>query len=115
MNAMDAELPGGLCIRGDIIDEDGAVRIDGEAVDQQRINSWIRFDHPDLAGNDATLKPRKELKAFERRGVSLGRIIAQETKRNCPSAQLLEDCHAARDWAGDHFVEAGMVGVDEVG
>src|SRR5215472_19105813 len=52
MNRVDAEGRRGIDVCRDIVDVDGALRIDRKALDQQLEDARIRLDHPDLARDE---------------------------------------------------------------
>src|SRR6266571_4536683 len=48
MDRVNAEGARGGCVRLDIVDEDGAQRIDREALQQNLIDAWLRLDRANL-------------------------------------------------------------------
>ena len=75
MDRVNAERAGGVHIRGDVVDIDGAFRIDREALEQQFENAGVGLDDPDLTRNQNAAKPAQKFEALESRRVGLGREI----------------------------------------
>ena len=77
MNRVNAERASSIHIRGDIVDIDGALRIDRKALEQQFEDAGVGLDDPDLARNHNAAKPAQKLEALESRRVGLGREVGQ--------------------------------------
>lgn len=77
MDCVNAEGLRGGDVRLDIIDIDGALRIDPEALDEQPENARIRLDQADLARNQNSPKPAEKLKPRQRRRIGLSRPIGE--------------------------------------
>src|SRR5215469_7592956 len=102
-------------IRLDIVDKDGAVRLDREALDEQSKNARIGFDHPLFARNENASEPAQEFKARPRQRVGLGRPVGESVERRAETPQLGQNLDRAGEGTGDHLVEAAVIGVDQLG
>src|SRR6516164_1998377 len=115
MDAVNAEWPGGLRIGRHVVDINRAVRIDRKARQQDLEDARVGLDDADLTGNHHAAEPAQEIEPLERRRKGLGRKIAEQVERRTALAQLSEDVDRAGDRPRHHLVEAGAVGVDQLG
>jgi hypothetical protein len=99
-------------VRLDIVDVDSAVRINGEALDQQLEDAWVRFDHLDLARDENPLKPAEKREALDCRRIRLGRPVGEAVKRGAAIPEFGQYLHRAGDGAGHHLIKAGAIGLD---
>src|ERR1700719_1958991 len=106
MDRMDPEGTRGRDVCLDIVDIDGAPRLDREALDQQRENPRVRLDYPDLARDQNSPEPAEKRKAVQRRRIGLGRPVGEPVERDAALAELGQDLDRAGNWAGQLLVEA---------
>ncbi len=64
MNCMEAEGTRGGDVRLDIVDIDGALRLNREPLDQQREYARVRLDHLDVTRNENSPEPAEKRKAL---------------------------------------------------
>jgi len=83
-------------VRLDIVDIDGALRLDREAFDEQRKNPRVRFDQPDFAGNENASEPVQKLEARPRQRIGLGRPVGEAVERRIAISKLGQDLDRAR-------------------
>src|SRR5271155_2697521 len=115
MDRMDAEGTRGGGVRLDIVDIDGALRLDRKPLDQQREDARVRLDHLDVARDQNSPEPAEKRKALQRRRIGFGRPVGEPVERDAAIAELGQDLDRAGDRASDHLVEAVAIGVDQLG
>ena len=115
MDAVDAKWPGGLGIGSDVVYVDGTLRVDCKVFKQYLINAWVGLDGLDLAGYEDTPEPAEKVEARDRSRIGLGRKVGEAVERSASFIQLGEDLDRAGDRPRHHFVEAGAIGVDQLG
>src|SRR5260370_6775810 len=102
---MDAEGTRGGDVRLDIVDIDGALRLDHEPLGQQRKNTRVRLDYPDIARDEYSPEPAEKRKALQCPRIGLSRPVGEAVERRVTVPQLGQDLDRARDGAGDHLLE----------
>src|SRR6266849_2512300 len=112
MDRMNAEGARGRCVDRDVIDKNGAQRVDREAIEQDLVDARLRLDRADLARDHNAVEPAKEIKTLTREGEGLGRPVAERVERHVTIAQLLQDLDRAGDGSGQHLALSGAEGVD---
>src|SRR5713101_5647992 len=60
MDRVNTEGTRGRCVGLDVVDKDGAQRVDREALEQNLVNPRLRLDRTDLARDHDAAKPAEE-------------------------------------------------------
>src|SRR5260370_32223552 len=95
MDRVKTESTGGGRVDVDIVDKNGAQRVDREALEQQFKDARIGLDHLDIARDQDAAEPAKEIKTLTRLREALGRPVAERIERHLTIAQLLQDLDGA--------------------
>src|SRR5260370_42403990 len=66
MDRVKTESTGGGRVDVDIVDKNGAQRVDREALEQDLVDARLRLDHTDLARNEDAGEPAEEIKTLTR-------------------------------------------------
>src|SRR6266851_9256350 len=97
MDRVKTESTGGGRVDFDIVDKNGAQRVDRETLEQDLVDARLRLDRTDLARNEDAVEPAEEIKTLTRVRESLGRPVAERIERHLAIAQLLQDLDRAGD------------------